>query len=51
MFALLSWMATNYMDANLLIMSLAFVAFFFSVVFVVVVHKKIKLLIREVREL
>jgi len=29
MFALLSWMATHYMNANLLILSLAFVAFFF----------------------
>lgn len=51
MFALLSWMATHYINANLLILSLAFVAFFFSAGFVVVVHKRIKLLIREVREL
>jgi len=51
MFALLSWMATHYMNANLLIISLAFVAFFFSAGFVVVVHKRIKSLIREVREL
>ena len=51
MFALLGWMATNYAIAASLIISLAFVAFFISVGFVVTVHKKIILLIREVSEL
>jgi hypothetical protein len=51
MFALLGWMSTNYIHADILILSLAFGAFIFSVGFVVIVHKKIKSLIREVREL
>jgi ABC-type multidrug transport system permease subunit len=51
MFALLGWMASNYTATNNLIIGLAFVAFFFSVGFVVIVHKKIIMLIREVKEL
>ena len=51
LFALLGWMSTNYIHADILILSLAFIAFFFSVGFVVIVYKKIKLLIREVGEL
>ena len=51
MFALLGWMATNYSKTDTLIIGLAFVAFLFSTAFVVVIHKKIRLLILEVRKL
>jgi len=51
MFALLGWMATNYLGAESLIISLAFVAFIFSVGFTFTLHRKICLLIREVRKL
>ena len=51
MFALLGWMVTNYGSTGGLIIFLSFVAFFVAVSFVVVVHKKIIFLIKEVGKL
>jgi len=51
MFALLGWMGSNHQKLDILILGLSFIAFLISSIFVIITHKKIKSLIKEVSEL